>query len=105
RFEEFALAKKVVALCNLIRLQVAGGNKDIDRFATVAVVAEPVGPLVEGNEKPRQGGHVATRPVAVHHRPVLWQVEGVIRGPPNDVEAGGGALEVERRRGGWGVAP
>ncbi len=35
RFEEFAFAKKVVTLCNLVWLQVATGNKDIDRFVTV----------------------------------------------------------------------
>ena len=42
RFEEFAFAKKVVTLCNLVWLQVTTGNKDIDRFVTVAVVSEPV---------------------------------------------------------------
>lgn len=98
RFEEFAFPKKVVTLCNLVWLQVATGNKDIDRFVTVAVVSEPVHSLVEGGEKPRQGGHVASRPVAIHHGAILWQVSDVIRGPSNDAEAGGGAIEVEWRR-------
>src|SRR5262249_30442699 len=97
-FEEFAFAKKVVTLCNLVWLQVATGNKDIDRFVAVAVVAEPVDSLVEGSEKPGQGGHVASRPVAIHHGAILWQVRDVIPGPSNDAEAGGGAIEVEWRR-------
>jgi hypothetical protein len=41
-FEEFAFAKEVVTLCNLVWLQVAPGNKDIDRFVAIAVVAKPV---------------------------------------------------------------
>src|SRR5215470_3446243 len=92
------LRKKVVTLCNLVWLQVTTGNKDIDRFVTVAVVSEPVDSPVEGGEKPRQGRHVASRPVAIHHGAILWQVSDVIRGPSNDAEAGGDAIEVERRR-------
>src|SRR5262249_54045766 len=97
-FEEFAFAKRVVTLSNLVWLQVATGNKDIDRLVAVAVVSEPIDSLVEGSEEPRQGGHVASRPVAIHHGAILWQVSNVIRGPSNDAEAGGGTIEVKWRR-------